>query len=172
MTLPRPDQPAVDPRSSRSQIFDSRSVMRPDSKQPSAPWAWYTVVVFAEFHDYETTLYSTRMIRTANWKYVYNPATEDELYDLRSDPGELHNLAGMVFALVGQLPGLTLSGLAGWWQPPALLTVSENAPAAPHWLIDLVVPFCFAATVGMVAAALANRKLLYRWIARPLGIQR
>ena len=52
--------------------------------------------VFAEFHGYETTLYSTRMIRTADWKYVYNPATEDELYDLRSDPGELHNLAGMV----------------------------------------------------------------------------
>ena len=52
--------------------------------------------VFAEFHGYETTLYSTRMIRTANWKYVYNPATEDELYDLRSDPGELHNLAGLL----------------------------------------------------------------------------
>ena len=52
--------------------------------------------VFAEFHGYETTLCSTRMIRTANWKYVYNPATEDELYDLRSDPGELHNLAGMI----------------------------------------------------------------------------
>ena len=86
--------------------------MRPDSKQPSAPWAWYTVDVFAEFHDYEATLYSTRMIRTANWKYVYNPATEDEPYDLRSGSGrELHNLAGMVFALVGQLPGLTLSGV-------------------------------------------------------------
>ena len=52
--------------------------------------------VFAEFHGYETTLCSTRMIRTANWKYVYNPATEDELYDLLSDPGELHNLAGLL----------------------------------------------------------------------------
>ena len=52
--------------------------------------------VFAEFHGYETTLYSARMIRTADWKYVYNPATEDEPYDLRSDPGELHNLASMV----------------------------------------------------------------------------
>ena len=35
--------------------------------------------MFAEFHGYETTLYSTRMIRTADWKYVYNPATEHEL---------------------------------------------------------------------------------------------
>ena len=59
------------------------------------PADWYDDV-FAEFHGYETTLYSTRMIRTANWKYLYNPATEDELYDLGSDPGELHNLAGMV----------------------------------------------------------------------------
>ncbi len=52
--------------------------------------------VFAEFHGYETTLYSSRMIRTADWKYVYNPPSRDELYDLRSDPGELRNLAGMV----------------------------------------------------------------------------
>ena len=52
--------------------------------------------VFAEFHGYETTLYSARMIRTANWKYVYNPASNDELYDMQSDPGELHNLAGML----------------------------------------------------------------------------
>ena len=62
-----------------------------------------------------------------------------------------------------------LSGPVGWWQPPALLTVSENALAAPHWLFDLFVPFCFNATVGMVAAAVSNRKLLYRWIARPPG---
>ena len=78
----------------------------------------------------------------------------------------------LVFALVGLLPGLMLSGILGWWQPPALLTVSGDALASPHWLFDLVVPFCFAAVVGMVAAATANRKLLYRLIARPLGIQR
>ena len=78
----------------------------------------------------------------------------------------------LVFALVGLFPGLMLSRILGWWQPPALLTVSGNALATPHWLFDLVVPFCFAAIVGMVAAAIANRKLLYRWIARPLGIQR
>ena len=27
----------------------------------------------------------------------------------------------LVFALVGQLPGLMLSGLFPWWQPPSLL---------------------------------------------------
>ena len=26
-------------------------------------------------------------------KYVYNPYSEDELYDMKSDPHELHNLA-------------------------------------------------------------------------------
>jgi len=49
--------------------------------------------VFAEFHGYETALYSQRMVRTDSWKYIYNPCSIDELYDIRSDPGELHNLA-------------------------------------------------------------------------------
>ena len=49
--------------------------------------------VFAEFHGYEPTLASVRMVRTRSWKYVYNPYSEDELYDMQSDPGELHNLA-------------------------------------------------------------------------------
>ncbi len=49
--------------------------------------------ILTEFHGYETTLYSQRMIRTDNWKYVYNPADWDELYDLQSDPCEKMNLA-------------------------------------------------------------------------------
>ena len=47
--------------------------------------------VFSEFHGYETTLYSQRMVRTKRWKYVYNPPDVDELYDLESDPGEVMN---------------------------------------------------------------------------------
>ena len=65
----------------------------------------------------------------------------------------------LVFALVGQFPGLLLSGLFARWQPSALLTVSDNGLATPHLLFDLVVPFCFAAAVGTIAAAIANRKL-------------
>ena len=49
--------------------------------------------VFAEFHGYEATLATVRMVRTDSWKYVYNPYSEDELYDMKSDPHELHNLA-------------------------------------------------------------------------------
>ena len=49
--------------------------------------------IFAEFHGYEPCLTSIRMVRTKNWKYVYNPFSVDELYDLVSDPYEIHNLA-------------------------------------------------------------------------------
>lgn len=33
-----------------------------------------------------------RYLRTRRWKYVYCPVSEDELYDLDADPGELTNL--------------------------------------------------------------------------------
>jgi arylsulfatase A-like enzyme len=37
--------------------------------------------------------YSQRIVATAEYKYVYNGFDFDELYDLRRDPHELHNLA-------------------------------------------------------------------------------
>jgi len=49
--------------------------------------------IYAEFHGYESALFSQRMVRTRSWKYIYNPGAEDELYDVQSDPGELRNLA-------------------------------------------------------------------------------
>jgi len=47
---------------------------------------------FAEYHGDEFGLYSQRMVRTGQYKYVYNPPDTDELYDLAADPGELENL--------------------------------------------------------------------------------
>lgn len=32
------------------------------------------------------------MIRTAEWKYIWNTTDIDELYDMQNDPGELNNL--------------------------------------------------------------------------------
>ncbi|MGC9319075.1 MAG: sulfatase-like hydrolase/transferase [Armatimonadota bacterium] len=37
--------------------------------------------------------YTQRTVCTKDWKYVYNAFDFDELYDLRNDPHEMHNLA-------------------------------------------------------------------------------
>jgi arylsulfatase A-like enzyme len=49
--------------------------------------------VFGQYQGTHQGLFSQRMLRDRRWKYIYNPAAEDELYDLAADPGELRNLA-------------------------------------------------------------------------------
>lgn len=70
--------------------IDGRSLTPLRTDDPPDDWR---DDVFAEFHGYEPCLFTQRMVRTASWKYIYNPCAEDELYDVVSDPGELHNLA-------------------------------------------------------------------------------
>ena len=55
------------------------------------PRDWPDMVVVS-YNGQQFGLYSQRMIRTSRWKYVWNPVDQDELYDLDSDPAELHNL--------------------------------------------------------------------------------
>ena len=49
--------------------------------------------IFSMYHGNQFGLYSQRMVRDRRWKYVWNATAEDELYDLASDPAELHNRA-------------------------------------------------------------------------------
>lgn len=48
-------------------------------------------VVFSEFHG----SLPERMIRTKDLKYVYNHKRTEQLYDVKKDPMEVNNLAGM-----------------------------------------------------------------------------
>lgn len=47
--------------------------------------------VVASYNGQQFGLYTQRMIRTKEWKYVWNLTDVDELYDLCRDPHELHN---------------------------------------------------------------------------------
>ena len=61
-----------------------------DSGRERPPWL---SDIFSMYHGNQFGLYSQRMVRDRRWKYVWNATAEDELYDLASDPGELHNRA-------------------------------------------------------------------------------
>jgi arylsulfatase A-like enzyme len=50
--------------------------------------------ILCTYHGNQFGLFSQRMVRDRRWKYVWNPTALDELYDIRSDPGELVNVAG------------------------------------------------------------------------------
>ncbi|NMB97525.1 MAG: sulfatase-like hydrolase/transferase [Clostridiaceae bacterium] len=52
---------------------------------------WRNFVV-STYNGQQFGLYSQRMIRTNNWKYIWNCTDIDELYNLDEDPYELNNL--------------------------------------------------------------------------------
>ncbi len=47
--------------------------------------------IYSQYFGCQFGLYSTRMVRDRCWKYVWNAAAQDELYDLDADPAELTN---------------------------------------------------------------------------------
>lgn len=49
---------------------------------------------FYRYEWYNGLWFGVRAIRTHTHKYSFNPCGVDELYDLRQDPAEMHNLAG------------------------------------------------------------------------------
>lgn len=78
----------------------------------------------------------------------------------------------LTFSLIGHSPGFIFSRWFDWWKEPTLLSLSENALQAPHWLFDLVAPLLVASFLGSIAAYAANHKLAYKWICKPLKIKR
>lgn len=59
----------------------------------SGTMRWRDAIV-ASYNGQQFGLYTQRMIRTVDWKYVWNLTDTDELYDLRRDPAELVNRIG------------------------------------------------------------------------------
>lgn len=49
--------------------------------------------IFCYYHGNQMGLYTQRCVRNNEWKYIWNANSEDELYDLKNDPGEVVNLA-------------------------------------------------------------------------------
>lgn len=47
--------------------------------------------VVSTYNGQQFGLFIQRMIRTRQWKYIWNPTDVDELYDLENDPAELAN---------------------------------------------------------------------------------
>ena len=60
-----------------------------DFARGRAPWR--RPVHFAQYHGDWYGHYSSRMVTDGDWKLVWNLTDRCELYDLRADPGELHN---------------------------------------------------------------------------------
>lgn len=54
------------------------------------PEDWRTSAV-STYNGQQFGLYVQRMLRTMEWKYIWNPTDRDELYDMVNDPNELVN---------------------------------------------------------------------------------
>ena len=69
-----------------------------------------------------------KMVRTRRWKFNYYPEGYVELYDLRNDPDETHNLHGL--DEYEEVEQMMKDRLLKW-----LVTVGETDQIAPKWLL-------------------------------------
>jgi arylsulfatase A-like enzyme len=70
------------------EFFHGRSLMPLWRGEEASEWRQAAV---ATYNGQQFGLYTQRMIRTREWKYVWNTTDVDELYNLREDPAELNN---------------------------------------------------------------------------------
>ncbi|WP_248926135.1 sulfatase-like hydrolase/transferase [Paenibacillus hamazuiensis] len=71
--------------------FHGRSLLPLLQGAPVPDWREEAV---ATYNGQQFGLYTQRMIRTNEWKYIWNTTDTDELYHLEDDPGELVNRIG------------------------------------------------------------------------------
>lgn len=68
--------------------FQGRSLLPAIHDEPREP----RTEVVSSYNGQQFGLFSQRMLRTKDWKYVWNGTDVDELYNMNEDPAELHNL--------------------------------------------------------------------------------
>ena len=71
--------------------LDSRSLLPLIYKGDEA-WKDVPDEAFYRYEWYNGRWFGVRTIRTPEFKYTFNPAGDDELYDLKNDPHEMRNL--------------------------------------------------------------------------------
>ncbi|OXM83790.1 sulfatase-like hydrolase/transferase [Paenibacillus rigui] len=71
-------------------FFPGQSLMPLIKGEPRAEADWRKEVV-STYNGQQFGLYTQRMLRTDQWKYIWNTTDVDELYDLKQDPYELTN---------------------------------------------------------------------------------
>jgi arylsulfatase A-like enzyme len=67
----------------KPESFSGKNVLEPTGRED----------IFSTYSGNQYGGYSQRMVRDRRWKYIWNLTAEDELYDLKTDPGELINRA-------------------------------------------------------------------------------
>ncbi|HHY82940.1 MAG TPA: sulfatase-like hydrolase/transferase [Clostridiales bacterium] len=71
------------------EFFSGRSLLTLLRGEKADDWRKEAI---ATYNGQQFGLYTQRMIRTHDWKYVWNTTDIDELYDLKRDPHELYNV--------------------------------------------------------------------------------
>ncbi len=111
------------------EFFHGRSLM--PFFRGEKPEDWRQEIV-STYNGQQFGLYTQRMLRTREWKYIWNTTDIDELYDMEKDPDELNNLiqheehASLVADLRKRLYGILIKegdGLAkSRWMKDQLLS--------------------------------------------------
>jgi arylsulfatase A-like enzyme len=127
-----------------STILDACGIASPKPLSGSSllPWmraetpAEWRHATFSQMNGVEL-YYTQRIVMTKEWKYVYNGFDDDEMYDLKNDPGETKNLVfpdmQATCARVATGKGLQAGGAVPWPALPPHLDAVRKDLLAQMW---------------------------------------